>query len=138
MIDKIVEGTFPVTVEGKKLDTDAVLIDGSTYLPVRAFSEAVGYDVTFDAKIGVSLEAKKVPLSQGKTLEDIDNEISSIKSDIFSNDANIRNIERGIKENPSQEANLRKQIDDISMRTDKFKAMIQELEQQKATLTQSP
>ncbi|MFB7817427.1 stalk domain-containing protein [Paenibacillus chitinolyticus] len=60
MIDKIVEGTFPVTIEGKKLETDAVVIEGSTYLPVRAFGEAVGYDVKFDSKLGVSLEHKKI------------------------------------------------------------------------------
>ncbi|MFE4569945.1 stalk domain-containing protein [Paenibacillus chitinolyticus] len=59
MIDKIVEGTFPVTVEGKKLQTDAVVIEGSTYLPVRAFGEAIGYEVKFDSDLGVSLEQKK-------------------------------------------------------------------------------
>lgn len=55
MINKIVEGTFPVTVQGSKLPVDAVVIEGSTYLPVRAFGEAIGYTVGFDADLGVSL-----------------------------------------------------------------------------------
>jgi hypothetical protein len=59
MINQLVEGTFPVTVEGKRLETDAVVIQGSTYLPVRAFGEAIGYDVGFDSELGVSLEPKE-------------------------------------------------------------------------------
>lgn len=55
MINKLVEGTFPVTVQGSKLPVDAVVIEGSTYLPIRAFGEAIGYVVGFDADLGVSL-----------------------------------------------------------------------------------
>lgn len=55
MINKVVEGTFPVTVQGNRLAVDAVVIEGSTYLPVREFGEAIGYEVGFNADLGVSL-----------------------------------------------------------------------------------
>lgn len=46
LIDQVVQGVFPVTVEGNPIG-DAVVIDNKTYLPVREFGEAVGYIVSF-------------------------------------------------------------------------------------------
>lgn len=46
LIDQVVQGVFPVTVQGTSIG-EAVVIDNKTYLPVREFGEAVGYTVTF-------------------------------------------------------------------------------------------
>lgn len=58
LINSVVQGVFPVTIEGKKLETEAVVINGSTYLPVRSFGEATGYRVGFDADLGVNMTRK--------------------------------------------------------------------------------
>jgi hypothetical protein len=46
LIDQVVQGVFPVTVEGNSVG-DAIVVNDKTYLPVREFGEAVGYKVTF-------------------------------------------------------------------------------------------
>ncbi|MEC0231184.1 hypothetical protein [Paenibacillus alba] len=55
-----VEGSFPVKVNGVKTTNDAVIIDGSSYLPVRAMGEALNMDVKFDADLGIELKEKGV------------------------------------------------------------------------------
>lgn len=57
-IGKEVEGEFPVTVDGLQLDAPAAVIDGRTFLPVREFGEATGYNVHFDETGEVILEKK--------------------------------------------------------------------------------
>lgn len=42
MIGKRVDGVASVIVNGKKLEKDAILIEGTSYLPVRAMTEAIG------------------------------------------------------------------------------------------------
>lgn len=46
LIDQVVQGMFPVTIDGQSMG-DAIVVDNKTYLPVREFGEAVGYAVTF-------------------------------------------------------------------------------------------
>jgi outer membrane translocation and assembly module TamA len=58
LIGKTIQGEFPVKIDGKTLGKKAVVIDGSSYLPVRIIGDATGYDVTFDAELGVKLTKK--------------------------------------------------------------------------------
>jgi hypothetical protein len=58
LIGRAIEGEFPVHINGRTLTNKAIVIDGTSYLPVREFGEAVGYDVKFDADLGISLEKK--------------------------------------------------------------------------------
>ncbi|MBA2936847.1 hypothetical protein HZF08_00845 [Paenibacillus sp. CGMCC 1.16610] len=60
LIGKTIQGAFPFQIEGKTLATPAIVVDGTSYLPVRAFGEATGYDVSFDADLGISLKKKEV------------------------------------------------------------------------------
>ncbi|MEW9700436.1 hypothetical protein [Paenibacillus sp. SI8] len=62
IVGKTIQGVFPFRIEGKTLDTPAIVVDGTSYLPIRAFGEATGYDASFDADLGVSLK-KKVELT---------------------------------------------------------------------------
>jgi len=48
ILGKPVEGTFPVYLLGEKLSKDAIVINSTSYLPVRAVSEALGYQVRFE------------------------------------------------------------------------------------------
>lgn len=58
IIGKPVEGTFPVYLLGEKLSKDALVVNSTSYLPVRILSEAVGYDVRFENN-QVLLERKR-------------------------------------------------------------------------------
>jgi len=61
LIGRTIEGEFPVTVDGKRLENKAIVIDGTSYLPVRAIADAVYQDVHFDADLGITLTPKEVP-----------------------------------------------------------------------------
>jgi hypothetical protein len=58
LMGKAVQGTFPVTVEGKLLDKQSIVIDGTSYLPIKSISDAVGYDAKFNASSGITLNKK--------------------------------------------------------------------------------
>lgn len=60
LIGKVIQGEFPVTVNGVKLDKNAVVVDGTSYLPVRAIGSATGYDITFDSDLGIILKKSGV------------------------------------------------------------------------------
>lgn len=46
-IGKVIEGQFPVIVDGNEVEKPGIVVDGTTYLPVRAAAELFGYDVSF-------------------------------------------------------------------------------------------
>lgn len=58
IVGKQVQGSFPVKVDGKQLSSSAAVIDGTSYLPVRAVGEALNKEVTFDADLGIELKSK--------------------------------------------------------------------------------
>lgn len=60
MIGKTIQGQFPVSVDGVTLTNPAIVVDGTSFLPVRQFGETVGYAVYFDTEGGVRLEKQTV------------------------------------------------------------------------------
>lgn len=58
ILGKSVDGEFPVKIDGVTLSQKAAVIEGTSYLPVRAVGNAIGRDVTFDAKSGIELKKK--------------------------------------------------------------------------------
>ncbi|TMV47540.1 hypothetical protein FE783_21310 [Paenibacillus mesophilus] len=70
-IGAVIDGELPVSVNGEKLDHKAITIAGTSYLPVREFAEKTGYDVSFSAGAGISLERKAFelldPIKVGKS-----------------------------------------------------------------------
>ncbi|SDC77712.1 hypothetical protein SAMN02799630_01456 [Paenibacillus sp. UNCCL117] len=56
IIGKEVQGTFPITVNGQRLATDAAIIDGTSYISVRAAGEALDLEVSFDPKTGIDMK----------------------------------------------------------------------------------
>ncbi|MDP2857422.1 MAG: hypothetical protein Q8P50_05520 [Bacillota bacterium] len=47
IIGRAVQGTFPLIINGMRASKDVIVIDGTSYLPVRASGELFGYDVDF-------------------------------------------------------------------------------------------
>lgn len=58
MIGKTIEGSFPIKIDGKQLENQAVVVEGSSYLPVRAIGDALGMEILFDANLGIELKQK--------------------------------------------------------------------------------
>ena len=48
LVGKAVEGLFPVVLNGSTLDKQAIVIDGTSYLPVRTVAEALNMNVSFE------------------------------------------------------------------------------------------
>lgn len=57
IIGSVVEGSFPVTVNGTKIEDPAAVIkigmDDKGYLPIRAIGDALGVEIVFDPDLGV-------------------------------------------------------------------------------------
>jgi hypothetical protein len=47
IIGRVVQGTFPLIINGVRAPKDVIVIDGTSYLPVRVSGELFAYDVDF-------------------------------------------------------------------------------------------
>lgn len=61
LVGRAIEGTFAVQLSGEKLENKAIVIDGTSYLPVREIAEKMNLKVDFDMERGVILESNYVP-----------------------------------------------------------------------------
>lgn len=88
LIGKRVQGTFEVTFNGKKI-SDAAVIEGSTYLPVRSVSEAAGIDIVIEGKkINLTTDNNVKDVLGGIDVDDknmtaLENRISTLKEQIL-------------------------------------------------------
>lgn len=58
MVNKVIDGEFVVKLNGKNLDTKSIVIEGTSYLPVRDLAERLNINVKFDATNGIELTQK--------------------------------------------------------------------------------
>lgn len=103
MIGKVVEGTVDLTINGKKMEYQAILIDGTTYAPVRMLAEETGQIVRYDSVTGVKL-IKKITTPKETVLKSI----AALNSTIATNEMMIKGNEEEIarlkKESQTQTA----------------------------------
>lgn len=76
MIGRVIQGQFDITVDGQKLSNPVIVVDGTSFAPVREFGEAIGYNVLFTTEGGVVLE-KKV-----NEMEEFDIEVDDVSEKI--------------------------------------------------------
>lgn len=141
MIGKVIEGAFPIQVNGNTLNSQAIVVEGTSYLPVRDFGDATGYDVKFDADLGIILtktvtethvsadpKAQKL-IEFRKHSEDIQNQISELVSFIESYDRSLRNASNMIyfKEKDDAYHEAVKKRDDLITQRETIDAQIKEL-----------
>lgn len=48
LVGKAIQGTFPLIIDGGRASKDVIVVEGTSYLPVRAAGEMFGYDVGFE------------------------------------------------------------------------------------------
>ena len=133
-----VEGSFPVKVNGVKASNDAVIIDGSSYLPVRAMGEALNMDVTFDADLGIELKEKEeekgvttvtdTPITS-TTEPSKEWKIDDLKSKLRIAKTSLSYVEQDLKEFPTAEN--QKTIDRLKSQITDYESQLAALEAQK-------
>jgi len=71
MIGKTVQNEYPVIVDGRQLEVNAVAIDGKSYVPIRAVGEATGRKVEFRDKkvILTKIETEQPSSEEGGQVE---------------------------------------------------------------------
>lgn len=142
-VGRAIEGAFPVTYNASPIG-DGLVVDGTTYLPVRKLGEALGLTVSFDADLGVSLTksvtgttystpqevkpvvttpAKTEPIKPVLTVEQLDEKIKLAKANIWSMKAVT---ETDGTKNPNYQT--------YKDRLTKYEAELADLERQKAAL----
>lgn len=133
-VGAIIQGQFPVTIDGVAFEAPGIVVDGTSYLPVRKFAESVGYDVKFNADMGIELTKKVLPgevPTSPTTVEEttevkisrIDGEISYLEGRLQFTKVNLNNAKT-----EEQKKNFETAIAEIE-------AKIAELEAEKAKLT---
>lgn len=124
MIGKKVQGQFPVTVNGVEIDVQAIVIDGTSYLPVRAIGEALNKEVKFSSDLGIEVNDKEVPKVSGQVkrqqtseedaeiIKNVEAQIDRFKAIISENNVKISEFER---EKAKAEAELAKAQTDFEI-----------------------
>ncbi|GCL71805.1 hypothetical protein PN4B1_17100 [Paenibacillus naphthalenovorans] len=147
LIGKSVQGEFVVKLNGNELPNKAAVVDGSSYLPVRAIGESLGLEVDFENNEVLLNEPKKEDTSQVTvqpvsptesespvTIESIEFKIRDVKSNIQTLTQIIDYNEKDIKFNPDRESSVRPWIDRDKATIERLQAELAELERQKAAL----
>ncbi|MEC0265129.1 stalk domain-containing protein [Paenibacillus anseongense] len=98
VIGKVVDGAFSVKINDKSLNNQAVVIEGTSYLPVREIGEALGMDIKFDADLGIELQSKagkpvdtnlqeqKEQILRSRNIEEKNTRITQLMNDQIAND----------------------------------------------------
>ncbi len=119
LIGKSVQGEFVVKLNGNELPNKAAVVDGSSYLPVRAIGESLGLEVDFENNEVLLNEPKKEDTSQVTepqpqtepqptvSLESLEYQINIVKSNINALDMVIDINEKELKFNPDRESILK-------------------------------
>lgn len=134
LINQVVQGMFPVTIDGKSLGS-AIVVDNKTYLPVRDFGEAVGYKVTFTDDQQVVLTKNDTTSttspSQQSYFDDWQKKYNALNDSLGKlvdekqvlekqiNDIHIKNALNG-KVDGDDIRDLQKQVDDKQVQIDKL------------------
>ncbi len=107
MIGKVVDGAFPVKVNGTTIDKQAIVIDGTSYLPVRAIGDALNMDVSFNTDLGIELKGKSDSNVNSNALQQTQNQpqLQLIKPQYF-NKSSINSEKSYKKDNGQGDYNL--------------------------------
>lgn len=115
IVGKKVDKAVTLTVDGKELKTDAIIIDGVTYAPIRAVSDAYNSKVAYkkdrvDITTANVTDKKGEETLQNRTnandVQNIEKDIKTKKGYIESNQARIKKNSESIEFNKKQYSEL--------------------------------
>lgn len=148
VIGEVIDGAFSVKVNGVELTDQAIVVQGTSYLPVRAFGDATGYDIKFNPELGIELTKKSdspttpietpvvtptpTPTPPTMSNSDIQAKIEYYESLIKTAKWNISSFEDNIKNNPSdKDDEFKNTITDLKTKITEYQLKISDLEKQK-------
>ncbi|WP_342437817.1 hypothetical protein NSS79_34090 [Paenibacillus sp. FSL L8-0436] len=126
LIGAKVTGLFSVEQNGKKI-ADAVIINGSTYIPVRALSEATGTELTVKGKT-ITMESKANAIAETDTTVAepvVTADAAKIKERVTSLEGRVKLLDDAIAkeeanfylmETPEQQVSAKEFIEDLKAR----------------------
>lgn len=86
LIGKTVESQVSVNIDGKDLDTSGIIVDGSSFAPVRAIGEAAGLNVDFqDNKVILTKKVSdkaKIYQERAKQREELQKQVDAIRTEM--------------------------------------------------------
>lgn len=141
-VGKVIEGQFPVKVNGKEIESPGIVIDGTSYLPTRTIAELAGFDVKFNSDMGVELTKKEqyIPITNVTIIPseeplpdpklDIQTRIDSINNRI----KNLNHTLRVVNSNIERKDATEKARAEAIKQKEELEAKISELEAEKAEL----
>lgn len=143
LVGKKVSGEYTVQVDGATLPSKSVAIDGTTYAPLRAIGEAIGYDVSFENKIVVfskktsggdapvstdGINSKRVEIEKiVSQLDALNKEANQVRNQLM----NLQLQSFSSTENADQ---IKTKYEELSARALEIESQIKDLEAQKAVL----
>lgn len=105
LVGKSVEGQLPVKVAGKELSTQGIIVEGTSYLPVRAVGDSLNMEVTYDPITGVELKQKGA-LMNGTGTVPFDKEAFRARLERNNKIMELRNKQKVINDEIPQYANV--------------------------------
>ena len=157
LVGREIQGEFPVKVDGELLKNKAIVVDGTSYLPVREFGEKLGYKVGFDPEDGVTLDKMETqtpsqtqnqqskiqpgviiypPTPQINEPEDPEKSLSYVESQIKYWEHQLMLIKGAIKmhqEDGKDTSSLEQKLKEAEAQLEKYQKLKAELEAQQST-----
>jgi len=137
LIGKTVDSEVPVKLDGKYLGTKAIAIQGTSYLPVRSLTEAIGYNVQYDGgkkEIIVSSPIEPTnptnPANPDTSVEEWQNSLEYINGQIQFIEGEILSHKMAIstESDPTRLAELNQKVRELEEELARLKAKKEELE----------
>lgn len=94
LIGKEVEGTASVKLNGEVIGS-AVIINGTSYAPVRVVSESAGMNVYYEKGV-VKLKLPNIPKPKVKTAEELSADLSEFQANVQSTKQAVERIKENI------------------------------------------
>jgi hypothetical protein len=128
LVGQAIQGTFPVKMDGEVLKNEAVVLDGTSYLPVREIGEKLGMEVKFTPETGIELNRPEPKLDDTGmpigfwTKERLESAIESQKSLIRTRETQLKLFSDAGPEGVAQMQKLLKEAQDKLADLEKQKA----------------
>lgn len=131
LVGKAIEGQFPVMVQGETITSPGIVVNGTSYLPTRTIAELAGYDVAFDADLGIKLAKKSIVMQNAngsqEVVIDVNERLKSIENELHTQKRTLEILKNDMSKSNINKEGTQKSIDDISV-------TISALEAEKAAL----
>lgn len=143
LVGQKVQGTVSVNVNGTQV-ADGVIIQGSSYAPVRSLTEAAGLDVNYEKGVVTVINTKNMINTTGKeitmTLEQVNSSIIQLEKSIESDKKLIEKYKSALQDKlyEKQWTTFQTSIDAVQLKLDKSQARLDEMNALKSQLQPQP